>query len=128
MPTDWRTLTATDPRLTLDPSNAQYDVGLRPGTDPAAYVQALGPKLGSNYGVSINQNGGAAIAMALAGTLTLLLSTAAGLGVLNTVVLHTREHVHDLACSKSSSCLWSRGVLGRGDSDAVVPPRTDWAR
>jgi putative ABC transport system permease protein len=102
MLTDWRTLTAADPGLTPDLSNAQYDVGLRPGTDPTAYVQALGAKLGSNYGVSLNQNGGGvAIAIALAGTLTLLLSIAAGLGVLNTVVLHTRERVHDLGVFKA---------------------------
>ncbi len=99
--TDWRTLTAADPGLTPDPSNAQYDVGLRPGTDPSAYVRALGPRLGSNYGISINQNGGAQVAIALAGTLTLLLSIAAGLGVLNTVVLHTRERVHDLGVFKA---------------------------
>jgi putative ABC transport system permease protein len=91
MLTDWLTLTAANPGLTLDPMNAQYDVSLRPGTDPNAYVRALGPKLGSSYGASTNQNGGgAAIAIALAGTLTLLLSIAAGLGVLNNVVLHTR--------------------------------------
>jgi putative ABC transport system permease protein len=101
MLTDWRTLAAADPGLTPDPFNAQYDVGLRPGTDPAAYVQALGQKLGSGYGVSINQSGGAAIAIALAGTLTLLLSIAAGLGVLNTVVLQTRERVHDLGVFKA---------------------------
>jgi putative ABC transport system permease protein len=82
--------------------NAQYDVGLRPGTNPNTYVHALGDKLGSHYGVSINQNGGgAAIAIALAGTLTLLLSIAAGLGVLNTVVLQTRERVHDLGVFKA---------------------------
>ncbi len=101
MLTDWRTLTAADPGLTPDPSNAQYDVGLRPGTDPTAYLRELGPKLGPDYGVSINQNDGAAIAIALAGTLTLLLSIAAGLGVLNTVVLHTRERVHDLGVFKA---------------------------
>jgi putative ABC transport system permease protein len=101
MLTDWRTLTSVDPGLSVDLSNAQYDVGLRPGTDPTAYVRALGPKLGSNYGVSINRNGGAAVAIALAGTLTLLLSIAAGLGVLNTVVLHTRERVHDLGVFKA---------------------------
>jgi len=103
MLTDWRTLTAADPGLTPDPMNTQYDVGLRPGTDTTAYVQALGAKLGQNYGVSINQSGSstAAIAIALAGTLTLLLSIAAGLGVLNTVVLHTRERVHDLGVFKA---------------------------
>ena len=102
MLTDWRTLTAAEPGLTPDPMNAQYDVGLRSGTDPNAYVHALGPKLGSNYGVSVNQNGGGAtVAIALAGTLTLLLSIAAGLGVLNAVVLHTRERVHDLGVFKA---------------------------
>jgi len=103
MLTDWQTMTAADPGLTPDPMNAQYDVGLRPGTDPNAYANALGAKLGQNYGVSINQRGGgsALIAIALAGTLTLLLSIAAGLGVLNTVVLHTRERVHDLGVFKA---------------------------
>jgi putative ABC transport system permease protein len=101
MLTDWRTLVAADPGLTPDPTNAQYDVGLRPGTDPTAYVQALGPKLGSGYAVSLNQNSGAAVAIALAATLTLLLAIAAGLGVLNTVVLHTRERVHELGVFKA---------------------------
>jgi putative ABC transport system permease protein len=101
MLTDWRTLTAADPALTPNPGNGQWDVGLRPGTDITAYVRALGAKLGSHYGVSINQSRGAAIAIALAGTLTLLLSIAAGLGVLNTVVLHTRERVHDLGVFKA---------------------------
>jgi putative ABC transport system permease protein len=102
MLTDWRTLTAADPGLTPDPLNTHYDVGLAPGTDPAAYAHALVAKLGQNYGVSINQNGGgAATAIALAGTLTLLLSIAAGLGVLNTAVLHTRERVHELGMFKA---------------------------
>jgi putative ABC transport system permease protein len=101
MLTDWRTLTAATPGLTPDPMNAQYDVGLRPGTDPTAYVRAFGPKLGSGYGVSINQSGDAATAIALASTLTLLLAIAAGLGVLNTVVLHIRERVHDLGVLKA---------------------------
>jgi putative ABC transport system permease protein len=101
MLTDWRTLTAADPGLTPGSINGQYDIGLRPGIDPAAYVRALGPKLGPGYGFSINQSDGAATAIALAGTLTLLLSIAAGLGVLNTVVLHIRERVHDLGVLKA---------------------------
>jgi putative ABC transport system permease protein len=101
MLTDWRTLTAADPGLKVDPLNSQYDVGLRPGTDPTSYFRELGPKLGSSYGTSTNQTGGAEVAITLAGTLTLLLSIAAGLGVLNTVVLHTRERVHDLGVFKA---------------------------
>jgi len=101
--TDWRTLTAVSPGLKAASFNAQYDVGLRTGTNPTAYAQSLGPKLGAGYGVSPNQSGGGGvvIAIALAGTLTLLLSIAAGLGVLNTVVLHTRERVHDLGVFKA---------------------------
>jgi len=38
---------------------------------------------------------------ALIGTLTLLLALAAGLGVLNTVVLGTRDRVHDLGVFKA---------------------------
>jgi putative ABC transport system permease protein len=102
MLTDWRTLTAADPGLTPNALNTQYDIGLRAGTNPTAYAQALGAKLGSNYSVTANfRGGGAAIAIALAGLLTLLLSIAAGLGVLNTVVLHTRERVHDLGVFKA---------------------------
>jgi putative ABC transport system permease protein len=37
----------------------------------------------------------------LIGTLTLLLALVAGLGVLNTVVLHVRERVHDIGVFKA---------------------------
>ena len=39
--------------------------------------------------------------LGLIGTLTLLLAAVAGLGVLNTVVLNTRERVHDLGVFKA---------------------------
>lgn len=39
--------------------------------------------------------------LGLIGVLTLLLAVVAGLGVLNTVVLHTRERVHDLGIFKA---------------------------
>jgi len=39
--------------------------------------------------------------LGLIGTLTLLLALVAGLGVLNTVVLHTRERAHDLGVFKA---------------------------
>ena len=41
--------------------------------------------------------------ISLVATLTLLLVAVAGLGVLNTVVLQTRERVHDLGCSRRSA-------------------------
>ena len=94
--TDWRTL-AADHGLVTD----SYDVGLRPGTSPAAYARALGPKLGPGYQVSLAGDQGFPIVLALISTLTLLLAIVAGLGVLNTVVLHTRERVHDLGVFKA---------------------------
>ncbi len=68
-----------------------YDVALRPGTSPEAYVHALGSTLGPYADVSINGKDPFVVALiGLIGTLTLL-AVVAGLGVLNTVVQHTRE-------------------------------------
>jgi putative ABC transport system permease protein len=101
MLTDWRTLAAADRGLTPD----MYDIALRPGTSPKAYVQALGRTLGPNapyVDVSINSRDSFFLTLiGLIGTLTLLLAIVAGLGVLNTVVLHTRERVHDLGIFKA---------------------------
>ena len=91
--TDWRTLTTADPSLAF----ATYDVGLRPGTDPQKYAQAIGRALGSGSAVSLNTDDPFFLTLtALIALLTLLLAVAAGLGVLNTVLLNTRERVHDL--------------------------------
>jgi putative ABC transport system permease protein len=98
MLTDWRTLAAADRGLTF----YVYDVALRPGTSPAAYVHALGSTLGPNADVSVNGTDPFVLTLiGLIGTLTLLLAVVAGLGVLNTVVLHTRERVHDLGIFKA---------------------------
>jgi len=94
--TGWQTLTQVDPRAT--PS--QYDVALRPGVSATSYVRGL--HLGPLYGVNLTGRGdGFAVVIGLIGTLTLLLAIVAGLGVLNTVVLHTRERVHDLGVFKA---------------------------
>jgi putative ABC transport system permease protein len=96
MLTGWQTLTRVDPGATPD----QYDVGLRPGVSATSYVRAL--HLHAPYGVSLNGRGNdLAVVIGLIGTLTLLLAIVAGLGVLNTVVLHTRERVHDLGVFKA---------------------------
>ncbi len=96
--TGWQTLASADPGLVPD----QYDVGLRPGTSAAAYAQALSTRLGPGYGVGVKgQNTGLTIVLGLIGFLTLLLAAVAGLGVLNTVVLQTRERAHDLAVFKA---------------------------
>ena len=96
MLTGWQTLARVDPGVT--PS--QYDVGLRPGVSARSYVGSL--HLGTLYGVNLTARGDELpVVIGLIGTLTLLLAIVAGLGVLNTVVLHTRERVHDLGVFKA---------------------------
>jgi putative ABC transport system permease protein len=99
MYTDYQTLARADASLAQP---GQYDIGLRPGTSPSAYAAALGSKLGQAYGVNFRGGGrGLAILLGLIGLLTLLLAVVAGLGVLNVVVLQTREKVHDLGVFKA---------------------------
>jgi putative ABC transport system permease protein len=96
MLTDWRTLARAVHPLIPD----TYDVALRPGTPPASYARAL--RLGYDYDVSLNGNDPFFLTLiGLIGTLVLLLAVVAALGVLNTVVLHTRERVHDLGVFKA---------------------------
>ncbi|MET8542771.1 ABC transporter permease [Kitasatospora sp. NPDC004799] len=82
-----------------------FHIDLAPGTDARAYAdgldQAVRPMgLGAESGGE--QLNIVLLAMnTLAGTLTLLLSVVAGLGVLNTVLLDTRERVHDLGVLKA---------------------------
>jgi putative ABC transport system permease protein len=93
------TLSVLDPQLTV----VQYDVALWPGTATASYAHALGAALGPDYSLSANNATPAEFAavIGLIATLTLLLAAVAGLGVLNTVVLQTRERVHDLGVFKA---------------------------
>jgi putative ABC transport system permease protein len=93
------TLAALDPGLSPD----QYDVALTPGTSAQAYADALGTKLGRPYQVNANSSNSSQffVIIGLVATLTLLLVAVAALGVLNTVVLQTRERVHDLGVFKA---------------------------
>jgi putative ABC transport system permease protein len=97
--TDIATLTGAAPELAPD----QYDIGLRPGTSDQAYAAAVTRTLGPGYAVV--RGGGAVTTIlmlrGLIGSLTLLLAIAAALGVLNTVVMQTRERVHDLGVFKA---------------------------
>jgi putative ABC transport system permease protein len=91
--TDWQTLAAIDPSLTP----TAYDVGLRAGTDARRYAAELGRSLESGSPLSLNTNDPFFLTLtALIALLTLLLAVVAGLGVLNSVLLNTRERVHDL--------------------------------
>ena len=96
---DLPALAALDPQLV--PS--QYDVTLKPGTDATAYAAAVGRALRGNYQVAVQSNSNPQVLaiLGLVGALMLLLAAVAGLGVLNTVVLQTRERVHDLGVFKA---------------------------
>jgi putative ABC transport system permease protein len=93
------TLTALDPGL----APHQYDVALTPGTNAQGYADAVDAKLGRYYQVSTNSDSSSQffVIVGLVATLTLLLAAVAGLGVLNTVVLQTRERIHDLGVFKA---------------------------
>lgn len=83
-----------------------FQVELEPGTDPADYARKLSSVVRPLGGdVMVNSpseaEGMILILDAIAVLLTLLLVSVAGLGVLNSVVLDTRERVHDLGVCKA---------------------------
>jgi putative ABC transport system permease protein len=93
MVTDWQTLASADPGLAA----GVFDVGVRPGTSPAGYARQVQAALGQGYAAGVNSNNkGLPLVLALIGSLALLLAVAAGLGVLSTVVLQTRERAYHL--------------------------------
>jgi putative ABC transport system permease protein len=93
MVTDWPTLASADPGLAA----VRYDVGLRPGTSPTAYARQVQAALGQGYVAGANRNNkGLPLVLGLIGSLALLLAVAAGLGVLASVVLQTRERAYHM--------------------------------
>jgi putative ABC transport system permease protein len=101
--TSWQTLGGTAAGLAAD----QYDVGLRPVASPQAYAAALSRDLGSRYAVFGPQSGGPGggpfgrADLSLIRLLTLMLAVLAGLGVLNSLLMVTRERVYDLGVFKA---------------------------
>jgi putative ABC transport system permease protein len=95
----------TLPGMAVADNFSQWNVGLTPGTSAAAYSQALNTRLGSGspFMAGPSENGGKfySIAIGLIGLLSLMVAVAAGLGVLNTVLMTTRDRVHDLGIFKS---------------------------
>lgn len=88
------------------PANLQsYDVALRPGVPAGSYVQAVNRALGSGspWQATTEHGGGQfyTIASGLVGLLALMVAFAAGLGVLNTVLMTTRDRIHDLGVFKA---------------------------
>jgi putative ABC transport system permease protein len=83
----------------------QWDVALRPGVNTSGYVQAVNGALGSRspWQATTQHDGGKfyAIASGLISLLALMVAVAAGLGVLNTVLMTTRDRVRDLGVFKA---------------------------
>ncbi|GIH15748.1 ABC transporter permease [Rugosimonospora africana] len=85
----------------------RFEVGLDPGRDSARWAETLQRRFSPDEGVYVeertqdNDNRTFIILDALIATLTVLLCGVAALGVLNTVVLNTRERVHDIGVLKA---------------------------
>jgi putative ABC transport system permease protein len=96
---------STLPGMAIAQNLEEFDVSLRPGTDAGNYVQSVNNALGphSPWGASSHHHGGKfyTVASALVGLLALMVAIAAGLGVLNTVLMTTRDRVHDLGIFKA---------------------------
>jgi putative ABC transport system permease protein len=95
------TLAAAEPDLRA----REYNITLKPGTDPAAYVETLNTALASAQAQAEIVKGDTDEVILVINTLTTLLTlmlvAVAALGVLNMVVLETRERVHDLGVHKA---------------------------
>jgi putative ABC transport system permease protein len=94
------TLAAAEPELRAE----IYNITLKPGTDPAGYVTSLNDTLGSAATAEVAEDDTADFILvinSLTTLLTLMLVIVAALGVLNMVVLETRERVHDLGVHKA---------------------------
>ncbi|MFH8293154.1 ABC transporter permease [Streptomyces sp. NPDC018059] len=100
--TDVSTLKAAHPDLT----ETSHHIAVASGTDATAYADALNKQLaplGATAQVGGLDAGGDMVVTlnALSMTLTLMLVTVAGLGVLNGVLLDTRERVRELGVHKA---------------------------
>jgi putative ABC transport system permease protein len=95
------TVAAAEPDL----KPTTYNITLTPGTDKEAYAEALDAALASlGASASPSEQGTDELILivnSLTTLLTLMLVTVAALGVLNMLVLETRERVHDLGVHKA---------------------------
>ncbi|MGK4581535.1 ABC transporter permease [Kitasatospora sp. HPMI-4] len=98
--------TATLTGAKSDPHPASYYLKLKPGTDAADFIRrldtALAPLGGSAESGRAQGSSDVILALdTLTGVLTLLLVSVACLGILNSVVLQTRERVRDIGIGKA---------------------------
>ncbi len=102
---DVLTSTSTLGALGLPALPSEFRVELRPGTGLSPYLDALNSTLrplGAEAGPNRSNKSDVIQAMdALVAMLTVMLVVVAALGVLNTVVLDTRDRVHDLGTFKA---------------------------
>jgi putative ABC transport system permease protein len=97
--TSWQALGAAAAGLAA----SHYDIALKPGTSTASYITALTRTLGPGY-IASTPSGpsiAAEVDTSLFRLLGLLVAALAGLGVLNSVLMATRERVHDLGVFKA---------------------------
>jgi putative ABC transport system permease protein len=83
-----------------------FEVELKAGTDPRAYVEGATTALARVDAIprltaETQENQTVTIMLGVIATLTVLLSAVAALGVFNTVVLNTRERVHEIGVLKA---------------------------
>ncbi|WTW93522.1 FtsX-like permease family protein [Streptomycetaceae bacterium NBC_01309] len=97
---------ATLLRLKPDAAVTAYEVQVKPGTNAEAYANGISEAgvFASGNGIAMpraEENEAIPILIGLIGTLTLLIAGVAGLGVLNTVALDTRERAQSIGVLKS---------------------------
>ncbi|HZM76183.1 MAG TPA: FtsX-like permease family protein [Candidatus Limnocylindrales bacterium] len=97
---------ATLASIAGNPRRQGFEVGLKPGVDARVYGQQLSAALaGQAVAVRVRAEEGGhqtiLVMLALVATLTTLLASVAASGVFNTVVLNTRERVHEIGVLKS---------------------------
>jgi len=99
--TDASTMAAADPDL----KPTVFSITLLPGTDGAAYAEALGNAVQPLGGFVPDEHGGGSDVIlalnTLTATLTLMLVAVAALGVLNALVLETRERVREIGIHRA---------------------------
>lgn len=112
----------------------RFEVALSAGTDPDTYVHTLASALGHQGFPQVRHEEGTeqtfAILLGMVATLALLLSAVAALGVFNTVMLNTRERVHEIGVLKAvgmtprqvrAMVVASMSLIGLGAGMLAVP-------
>jgi putative ABC transport system permease protein len=97
--TSWQTLGGAAAGLSVN----HYDINLKPGASVNAYISALDRALGPGYivGPASGLSGAAQVDSSYFRLLAELVAMLAALGVLNSVLMATRERVHDLGVYKA---------------------------